>query len=130
MTKPIRVLVAADLKLVRQGLRALLGNIADVEVVGEVESADDVVSLARQSHPDVILMDQDMPGNSLLATRMVKESMPSTEIIIMTDRLSDGRALQAIEAGATGYVLKDIPITSLTSAIRAVCNGGPSSTLR
>jgi len=123
MTKPIRVLVAADLKLVRQGLRALLGNNADVEVVGEVESADDVVSLARQSHPDVILMDQDMPGNSLLATRMVKESMPSIEIIIMTDRLSDRRALQAIEAGATGYVLKDIPITSLTSAIRAVCNG-------
>jgi len=123
MTKKIRVVVADDLKLVREGLHALLSKIADVEVVGEGKTADDVIRLARELHPDVILMDQDMSGNSLLATRLVKEGMPQVEIIIMTDRLSDGKAFQAIEAGATGYVLKDIPLASLASAVRAVCNG-------
>ena len=123
MTKRIRVLLADDLTLVRQGVRALLGSIGDVEVVGEAETADNAVTLARQLQPDVILMDQDMPGNSLLATRLIKEGMPTVEIIVMTDRLSDRKAFQAIEAGATGYVVKDIPIASLASAVRAVCNG-------
>ena len=123
MTKHIKVIVADDLTLVRQGIRALLGDVEGIEVVGEAESADDVIKLARKLQPDVILMDQDMPGNSLHATRLIKEGAAATEIIFMTDRLSDGRALQAIEAGATGYVLKDIPITSLASAVRAVCNG-------
>jgi len=123
MTKRIRVLLADHLILVREGLHALFSKITDVEVVGEAETADNAVSLARQLQPDVLLMDQDMPGNSLLAARLIKEGMPNIEIIIMTDRLSDGKAFQAIEAGATGYVLKDIPIASLASAVRAVCNG-------
>jgi len=123
MDKRIRVLVADDLTLVRQGIRALLGEVEGVEVIGEAETVDDVVTLARKLQPDVILMDQDMPGNSLQATRLIKEALSAVEIIVMTDRLSDGRALQAIEAGATGYVLKDIPISSLASAVRAVCNG-------
>lgn len=123
MDKHIRVLVADDLTLVRQGIRALLGEVEGVEVIGEAETVDDVVSLARKLQPDVILMDQDMPGNSLQATRLIKEALSAVEIIVMTDRLSDGRALQAIVAGATGYVLKDIPISSLASAVRAVCNG-------
>jgi DNA-binding NarL/FixJ family response regulator len=123
MTKRIRVLLADHLKLVREGLHALLSHIADVEVVGEAETADNAVSLARRLQPDLVLMDQDMPGDSLLATRLIREGMPNIEIIIMTDRLSDGRASQAIEAGATGFVVKDIPIASLASAIRAVSNG-------
>jgi DNA-binding NarL/FixJ family response regulator len=123
MTKRIRLLLADHLKLVREGLNALLSNIADIEVVGEAETADNAVSLARQLQPDLVLMDQDMPGDSLLATRLIREGMPNIEIIIMTDRLSNGRASQAIEAGATGFVVKDIPIASLASAIRAVSNG-------
>ena len=123
MTKRIRLLLADHLKLVREGLNALLSNIADIEVVGEAETADNAVSLARQLQPDLVLMDQDMPGDSLLATRLIREGMPNIEIIIMTDRLSDGRASQAIEAGATGFVVKDIPIASLALAIRAVSNG-------
>jgi len=119
----IKLLIADDLGLVRQGIRALMNDVEGVKVIGEAESADDVIHLSRKLQPDVILMDQDMPGNSLLATRLIKEAMSSIEIIVMTDRLNDGRALQAIEAGATGYVLKDIPIASLASAIRAVCNG-------
>lgn len=123
MDRQIRVLVADDLTLVRQGIRALLNEIDGVDVVGEAESADHVITLTRKLQPDVVLMDQDMPGNGLHATRLIKEAMAAVEVIIMTDRLSDGRALQAIEAGATGYVLKDIPVASLASAVRAVCNG-------
>ena len=123
MDRQIRVLVADDLTLVRQGIRALLNGIDGVDVVGEAESADHVIAMTRKLQPDVVLMDQDMPGNGLHATRLIKEAMAAVEVIIMTDRLSDGRALQAIEAGATGYVLKDIPVASLASAVRAVCNG-------
>ncbi len=121
--KQIRVLLADDLALIRHGIRALLSVVEDVEIVGEVASADDAVRVAREVAPDVILLDQDMPGDSLQATRAIKEAMPSVEIIIMTDRLDDVKALQAIEAGATGYVLKDIPVANLTAALRAVCNG-------
>jgi len=71
MTKHIKVIVADDLTLVRQGIRALLGDIDGIEVVGEAESADDVIKLARKLQPDVILMDQDMPGNSLHPTRLI-----------------------------------------------------------
>jgi len=123
MTKRLRVLLADHLKLVREGLHALLSHIADVEVVGEADTADNAVSLARELQPDVILIEQDMPGNSLVATRLIKAGMPNIEIIVMTDRVSEGKAFQAIEAGATGYVLKDIPVASLASAVRAVSNG-------
>jgi len=121
--KPIRVLLADDLMLIRHGIRALLGSVEDVEIVGEVASAEDAIRLARDLVPDVVLMDQDMPGDGLAATRAIKESLPDVEIIVMTDRLDDVKALQAIDAGATGYILKDIPAANLTGALRAVCNG-------
>lgn len=121
--KPIRVLLADDLMLIRHGIRSLLSSVEEVEIVGEVATADDAVRLAKELVPDVVLMDQDMPGDGLLATRSIKESLPDVEIIVMTDRLDDVKALQAIDAGATGYILKDIPAMNLTSALRAVCNG-------
>jgi len=121
--KPIRVLLADDLMLIRHGIRALLSSVEDVDIVGEVSTADDAVRLARELVPDVVLMDQDMPGDGLVATRSIKEQLPDIEIIVMTDRLDDVKALQAIDAGATGYILKDIPAANLTAAFRAVCNG-------
>ena len=121
--KPIRVLLADDLMLIRHGIRALLSNVEDVDIVGEVSTADDAVRLARELVPDVVLMDQDMPGDGLAATRSIKEQLPDIEIIVMTDRLDDVKALQAIDAGATGYILKDIPAANLTAALKAVCNG-------
>src|SRR3990172_7054667 len=120
--KPIRVLLADDLMLIRHGIRALLSSVEDVDIVGEVSTADDAVRLARELVPDVVLMDQDMPGDGLVATRSIKEQLPDIEIIVMTDRLDDVKALQAIDAGATGYILKDIPAANLTAAFRAVCN--------
>lgn len=122
-TKPVKVLLADDLTLIRHGIRALLSVVEDVEIVGEVASADDAVRLVKEVNPDVVLMDQDMPGDSLQATRLIKQTLPDVEVIVMTDRLDDARALQAIEAGATGYILKDIPVANLTAALRAVCNG-------
>jgi len=121
--KPIRVLLADDLMLIRHGIRALLSSVEDVDIVGEVSTADDAVRLARELVPDVVLMDQDMPGDGLAATRSIKEQLPDIEIIVMTDRLDDVKALQAIDAGATGYILKDIPAANLTAALKAVCNG-------
>jgi len=109
--------------LIRHGIRALLSSVEDVDIVGEVSTADDAVRLARELVPDVVLMDQDMPGDGLAATRSIKEQLPDIEIIVMTDRLDDVKALQAIDAGATGYILKDIPAANLTAALKAVCNG-------
>ncbi len=122
--KNVRVLVADDLTLIRHGIRALLSVVEDVEIVGEVATVDEAVRLTKELVPDVLLLDQDMPdGDSLQAIRGIKEVHPDVEIIVMTDRLDDVKALQAIEAGATGYILKDIPIANLTAALRSVCNG-------
>src|SRR3989304_4880923 len=84
--KPIRLLLADDLMLIRHGIRALLSSVEDVDIVGEVSTADDAVRLARELVPDVVLMDQDMPGDGLAATRSIKEQLPDIEIIVMTDR--------------------------------------------
>ncbi len=78
---------------------------------------------AQAFRPDVVLIDQDLPVNGLQAAQAIKKSMPNVEIIIMADHLEDIKALEAIEAGATGYILKDIPVPSLVAAVRAVCNG-------
>src|SRR3990170_2407018 len=121
--KPIRLLLADDLMLIRHGIRSLLATVEEVEIVGEVATADDAIRLARELAPDVVLMDQDTPGDGLQATRTIKEGLPDVEIIVMTDRLDDVKALQAIDAGATGYILKDIPAANLTAALKAVCNG-------
>lgn len=122
LMKTIRVLIADDLALVRHGIRALLSNVEDVEIVGEVATADDAVRFAKELQPQVVLIDQDI-ADSLQATREIKEAVVESEIIVMTDRLDEVKALQAIEAGATGYILKDIPIGNLTAAFRSVCNG-------
>lgn len=119
----VRVIIADDLALVRQGIRALLSPLDGVEVVGESANADDAIGLARAVKPDVVLMDQNISGDGLRAIRNIKEDFPNVEVIIMTDRLDDARALRAVEAGATGYILKDIPVPNLIAALQSVCNG-------
>lgn len=122
--KRIRVLLAEDLGLIREGIHAILDQVEDIEIVGEASNGSDAVRLASYVEPDVVLMDEDMPElNGPDATRLIKQALPNAEIIVMTDRLDVVRALEAIEAGATGYVLKDIPAVNLTAALRSVCNG-------
>ncbi|HET7852952.1 MAG TPA: response regulator transcription factor [Candidatus Methylomirabilis sp.] len=122
--KRLRVLIVEDLGLVRAGILSILNQVEDIEVVGEASTGADGVRLAALVEPDVVLMDQDMPEiDGPEATRLIKEALPSVEIIVMTDRLDAVKALEAIEAGATGYVLKDIPAANLLAALRSVCNG-------
>lgn len=121
--KRIRVLLADDLSLIRQGIKAMVSTSEEVEVVGEAATADAAAQMALELRPNVILMDEEMPGDSVHATQRVKEAAPDVEVIMMTERLDDAKALRAIEAGATGYVLKDIPISNLIGALRSVCNG-------
>jgi two-component system NarL family response regulator len=117
------LLVADDFTLIRQGIRALLGLAEGVEIVGEADTADDTVRLVRELTPSVVLMDQEMPGDCALAIRSIKQFAPETEVVVMTDRLDDEKAIGAVEAGATGYVLKDIPTRNLAEAIRSVSTG-------
>lgn len=118
----VRVLLAHDLMLVRQGIRALLSAVEDLEIVGDVATANDAVLLAGKLCPHVTLIDQGMT-ESLRAIRLIKETLPTVEVVVITDNLDEMKAFQAIEAGATGYVLKDIPVVNLVGALHAVCNG-------
>ncbi len=119
-----RVVVADDQEAIRRSILAMLRDASDVEIVGEAMDGVGALRLAGELTPDAILMDQDMLRcDGIEATRRIKQSMPGVEIVIMSDRLDETRALQAIEAGAMGYVLKDFPAPHLAAAVRAVCNG-------
>lgn len=120
----MRLVVVDDLPLIREGIRSALREVPDVELVGEASGCDDALRLVRELQPHVVIMDATLPdGSGLDVTRKIKETMPAVEVLVMTDRLDDHQALDAIEAGATGYLLKDIPRENLVRAIRAVHDG-------
>lgn len=123
MNRP-RVLIVDDTTLVRQGLRSLLEQREVAELVGEAASLPDALELLEALDPDVVLLDQDMPGPGLPdAIRLLKERSPRCELIVLAEWVDEGRAFAALEAGATGYVLKDIHIDNLAYAIHGVTNG-------
>src|SRR5712692_8676808 len=106
--KRVSVLLAEHLAVIRKRIRSALQLAEDMEIAGEVDTVHKLARLARDLAPDVVLIDQDLPhGDGLAAIRTIMQSHPSTEIIVMMDQLDDERALSAIEAGATGYILKD-----------------------
>jgi NarL family two-component system response regulator LiaR len=120
----VRVILAIDLVLMRQGISWVLNAFEDIKVIGEADSADEAIRVALELKPNVVLMDQELgEDDGLGATRMIKQAMPQIEVIVMTDHLDDAKALEAIEAGATGYILKDIPGANLATAVRSVCHG-------
>lgn len=110
--------------VVRQGVRAMLSAVDDMDIVAEVADGEAALRLARELKPDTVLIDQDLPPHDAIeTTRILKEEAPAIEVIVMTEQLNAAKALQAIEAGATGYILKDIPADTLAAAVRSVCNG-------
>jgi len=124
MRKTIRVLIADDHQLVRQGLEALLSVKPGVEVIGQAKDGIEAVDLANSLEPDIILMDLLMPRkNGIDATREIKDDNPDACILIITSFAEDENVFQAIKAGALGFLLKDSSPQELMQAIRDVCNG-------
>jgi DNA-binding NarL/FixJ family response regulator len=120
----LRILLADDHPLFRHGLRTLLGEIADLEVVGEATTGDQAVQLAQTLQPDLILMDLRMPGISgIEATRLVLHASPSVKVLVVTMFEDDASVFTALRAGARGYILKDAEKEELLRAIRAVGHG-------
>jgi DNA-binding NarL/FixJ family response regulator len=120
----IRVLIADDHTLFRNGLRALLASISDIEVVGEAASGKEVLQLAIEHQPDVILMDIQMPDlNGIEATRQILRTSPHIGIIVLTMFQDDDTVFAVMRAGARGYVLKGADQAVLLRAVRAVANG-------
>ncbi len=120
----IRLIIADDHRLFRQGLRYLLEQAGGFEVVGEAEDGQQAVRLARTLTPHVILMDINMPGmDGVQATALITEHIPQTRVIILTMYAQDRLVFEAIKAGARGYLLKDIDEKELVYAVQAVHRG-------
>ncbi|MBI3161369.1 MAG: response regulator transcription factor [Chloroflexi bacterium] len=127
MTKPIRILVADDESVVRDGVVAILSFQKDLKVVGEAEDGQKAVEVARQTKPDVILLDMRMPRlNGLEAIPKLKEASPKSRILVLTSFAESDMVYQSIKAGALGYLLKDARRDQLLQAIHDVANGQAS----
>jgi DNA-binding NarL/FixJ family response regulator len=121
---PIRVLIVDDHALFRRGLQMVLEGEADIDVVGEAGDGTEAVKQAEESTPDVVLMDVRMPKRSgIEATRAIKDTLPSTRILMLTISDEEADLYEAIKAGASGYLLKEISIDEVANAVRQVNQG-------
>lgn len=121
---PIRVILADDHKLLRQGVKALLRNAPDIVVVGEAASGTEAVALAERQRPDVVVMDLDMnDGDGAAATRTLAREAPSIRVLILTMHTEEERLLPLLSDGARGYLAKNTADTELVDAIRVVASG-------
>ena len=120
----IRVLIADDHAVVRQGLRTFLELQDDIEVMGDACDGEEAVAAALDGRPDVVMMDLVMPGlDGIEATRRILRERPATRVIALTSFLDDEKVLPAVRAGAAGYLLKDVEPEQLVRAIRTVHGG-------
>lgn len=124
MPQAIRVLLAEDHTIVREGLRALLDGRDDIEVVAEAENGTDAVTAAQVHRPDVVVMDLNLPGlNGVDATRSIRKELPDTHVLILSMYSTEEHIRPAIRAGAEGYLLKGSGLSDLVAAIQAVAVG-------
>ncbi|CAN5672195.1 response regulator transcription factor [soil metagenome] len=122
---PIRVLIADDHPIFRDGMRGLLDSVEDTEVAGEATTGQEAVERAEKLQPDVILMDVKMPGmNGVEATRDILHTSPHIGVVVVTMFQDDDSVFAAMRAGARGYLLKDASGEEVVNAIRAVTGGG------
>jgi DNA-binding NarL/FixJ family response regulator len=120
----IRVLLADDQALFREGLDTLLSVHTDIEVVGQASNGQEAIDLAVKLRPDVILMDMQMPIlNGVGATRRLKKSLPECRVIVLTTFTDNETIFDALRAGAVGYLLKDVGSAQLADSVRATARG-------
>jgi DNA-binding NarL/FixJ family response regulator len=120
----IRVLIAEDHAMVRAGLTELLGNRDDIEVVGEAADGAEAIERAREVEPNVVLMDLSMPGvDGIAATRQITAEVPDAHVVVLTSFSDRERILDALDAGAVGYLLKDLEPEELHRGILAAARG-------
>lgn len=122
---PIKVLLVDDHKIVRQGVRAYLHTLVDIQVIAEAESGTAAVTAVEQYQPDVVLMDLEMPGelDGIAATRQIRKTRPETKVIVVTSHHQDEYIFPSIRAGAISYLLKDVEPDELATAIRKAAQG-------
>ena len=124
MERSIRVLIADDHAVFREGLRAVLGPEPDMKVLGEAATGKEVVERAADLRPDVVLMDIQMPGiNGIEATRRILDANPTIGVMVLTMYEDDDSVFSAMRAGARGYVLKGAPPSEILKVLRAVAGG-------
>ena len=122
---PLRVLVAEDQKVVRDGVVALLGMMPAIEVVGAAVDGDDAVRQALVLGPDVVLMDLHMPGcDGVEATRRLTQARPGVHVVVLTSYSDDASVLAALRAGARGFLTKDAGAAEIREAVSVVSAGG------
>lgn len=120
----VRVLLADDHPVVRSGLAGLLAVEPDIEVVGEVADGQAALAAAHELHPDLVLMDLRMPVlDGAAATARIVAELPGVRVLVLTTYETDADILRAVEAGATGYLLKDTPREQLVAGVRAAARG-------
>ena len=125
MSAPIRILIADDHPIVRDGLLAILATQPDFKIVGEASNGAELIRLVSTLGPDIVLTDLEMPGiDGVEAIRQIRNSFPSTKIIVLTVFDSGDRIISSLEAGAQGYLLKGVPRSEIFAAIRVVSAGG------
>ncbi|GAB4400520.1 MAG: response regulator transcription factor [Anaerolineales bacterium] len=121
---PIKVLIADDHLFYREGVRALLSNVPEIEVIGEANNGEEAITQAKSLQPNVILMDLNMPGmNGIDATRKINETQPNMGVLVITMFDDDDSVFAAMRAGARGYLLKDADKDEVVRAIVAVERG-------
>ena len=120
----IRVLIVDDHAVVREGLRAFLGMLSDIEIAGEAVDGAAALAAVANARPDVVLMDLVMPGmDGVEATRALREAHPEVKVIVLTSFAGEDKVFPALRAGAAGYLLKDVKPAELAETIRAVARG-------
>jgi DNA-binding NarL/FixJ family response regulator len=120
----IRLVIADDHPVVRDGLRGMLAGQPEFEIVGEAATGAEAVAVVARERPDVVLMDLRMPAmDGVAATGQIAAEHPATRVLVLTTYDTDADILRAVEAGATGYLLKDTPRQDLFAAVRAAARG-------